>query len=261
MKARTLRTRIQTWRAKYCCPVCDSRVAAFLPLASYYSDNLHKHGWPFAVTDAETCNEKNYECPVCHASDRDRLYALYLRAYVFGGGPGGEFKIIDFAPSAPLSDFIRRRISESGITVSYRTADAFAPGVDDQVDITNLKIYDDAQFDFFICSHVLEHVADDRQALRELHRILKPGGHGILMVPIILSVDHIDEDPSVVDEGERWRRFGQDDHVRLYSKSGFIGRVQEAGFAVHEFGRDFFGTQEFARFGITNQSVLYVVQK
>jgi hypothetical protein len=33
---------------------------------------------------------------------------------------------------------------------------------------------------------------------------------GILVVPIVLSIDEIDEDPSVTDVAERWRRFGQD---------------------------------------------------
>ena len=69
--------------------------------------------------------------------------------------------------------------------------------VDDKVDITDMTIYPDNHFDFFICSHMLEHVFDDRKALRELYRILKWGGQGILVVPIVLSIDEIDEDPSV----------------------------------------------------------------
>lgn len=81
------------------------------------------------------------------------------------------------------------------------------------------------------------------------------------MVPIILELQEIDEDPSVVDEAERWRRFGQNDHVRLYSKPGFLGRVQEAGFVVHQYGKESFGEEVFTRSGIAHQSVLYVVEK
>ena len=133
--------------------------------------------------------------------------------------------------------------------------------MDDKVDITDLQVYGDDQFDFFLCSHVLEHVSDDRKALRELYRILKPDGKGILMVPIILSLNQTDEDPTIVDEGERWRRFGQDDHVRLYSKNDFIERVEEIGFRVYQYGKEFFGEDAFTRTGITSQSVLYVVEK
>jgi glycosyltransferase involved in cell wall biosynthesis len=116
-------------------------------------------------------------------------------------------------------------------------------------------------FDALICSHVLEHVADDRQALSELYRVLKPGGWGILMVPIILTLEEIDEDPQVTDEAERWRRFGQFDHVRLYNKSGFVDRVEAAGFVVRQLGMAYFGEAAFQQLGLTKTSVLYVAEK
>ncbi len=124
-----------------------------------------------------------------------------------------------------------------------------------------MGIYADGSIGFFICSHVLEHVADDRRALAELYRVLKPGRRGILVVPIVLTITEIDEDPTITDPAERWRRFGQDDHVRLYSKQGFLARVRDAGFVVHQLDRAFFGAETFARHGITQQSVLYVVEK
>ena len=80
-------------------------------------------------------------------------------------------------------------------------------------------------------------------------------------MPIVLSIDdEIDEDPSVTDVAERWRRFGQDGHVRLYSKQGFVKRVEEAGFVVHQLGQKFFGQKVFKQYGITPQSVLYIVE-
>lgn len=259
--ARALQARARALLAKYDCPVCGTRVNAFRPLPEYYTENLEKYGWPYEVTEAETCNHLGYLCPNCEASDRDRLYAIYVKDYLQGLQPGSVIRIVDFAPSPPLSQFIRKEIAKSTQEISYRTADAFAANVDDTVDISDLKPYQDDHFDFFLCSHVLEHVIDDRKALRELHRILKNGGKGILMVPIILSINEIDEDPTVVDEGERWRRFGQDDHVRLYSKNGFLDRVREAGFTVYQYGRDFFGEELFSRSGISAESVLYVVEK
>ena len=260
-RARALQARVHTLRAKYRCPVCNSRVEAFQPLSEYYAENAKRYGYPFKVEEAETCNDLGYSCPSCQASDRDRLYALYLGDYLRNLKSDTVARIVDFAPSPPLSEFIRSQIARSVQDISYRTADAFAEGVDDKVDIAELRPYEDGQFDFFICSHVLEHVTDDKRALRELYRILKPGGRGILMVPIILSIAEIDEDPTITDEGERWRRFGQDDHVRLYSKNGFVERVKEAGFVIYQYGRDFFGQELFACNGISNQSVLYVVEK
>jgi SAM-dependent methyltransferase len=247
--------------ARYRCPVCNSRVNAFERLPEFYLENQEKYGFPYRPEEAETCNHRGYLCPYCQASDRERLYALYLRNYLGSLNSSDVISIVDFAPSAPLSDFIRRQIKASESTVSYRTADYSGQGVDDKVDITNLEKYAEGQFDFFICSHVLEHVTDDGKALRELYRVLQRGGKGILMVPIILSLKQIDEDPTISDERERWRRFGQDDHVRIYSKRGFIERVEDSGFQVHQYGKEFFGEKLFIRAGITSQSVLYVVEK
>ena len=258
-RARALQKQVQLINSKYYCPVCESKVVSFLPLPEFYRENQQKYGFPFRSDEAETCSDDAYLCPTCGASDRDRLYALFLGDYI--ASLESPIHMVDFAPSEALSAFIRRLIKSSGKDIRYRTADLLADNVDDQVDIADLQSYENDQFAFFICSHVLEHVPDDRKALRELHRILKPGGKGILMVPIILSIAEIDEDPEVTDEGERWRRFGQFDHVRLYSKSGFLERVRAAGFKVKELGKEFFGEDLFARTGISSQSVLYIVEK
>ncbi len=198
---------------------------------------------------------------MCRASDRDRLYALYIQGYLAKVATDGAIEILDFAPSAAFSRFMKRTLGRSGLRASYQTADLNLEGVDVHVDITDMAIYGDNRFDFFICSHILEHVSDDRQALGELYRILRPRGWGILMVPIVLGLARIDEDPAVLDESERWRRFGQGDHVRLYSKEVFVERVRLAGFNLHHYGIEYFGEDNFSRCGITKQSILYVVEK
>src|ERR1051326_4209608 len=258
-RVRALQKQVKLINARHYCPVCVSTVKSFLPLPEFFRENQRKYGFPYQTKDAETCNEAAYLCPSCGASDRDRLYALFLGKYIASLESGVQ--MVDFAPSEPLSAFIRSVIKSSGKDIRYRTADLLAENVDDRVDIVDLRAYESEQFTFFICSHVLEHVPDDRKALRELHRILRRGGKGILMVPIILSLEQIEEDPDVDDEGERWRRFGQFDHVRLYSKTGFLDRVRKAGFDVHELGKEFFGDELFTRTGITSQSVLYIVEK
>jgi SAM-dependent methyltransferase len=246
---------------RFYCPVCDHRVNRFEPLAQHFLAEVEKYGFPYTVDEAETCNAAYYACPLCGAADRERLYALYLRDYFRQAQTARPLRLVDFAPSAPLSQFIRRALAETARPFSYRTADLLRADVDDRVDITAMDCYEASAFDFFICSHVLEHVPDDGRALAELYRILRPGGRGILVVPIVLTVTEIDEDPSVTDPAERWRRFGQDDHVRLYSKQGFLARVEAAGFVVHQLGREHFGAETFRKHGISEQSVLYVVEK
>ncbi len=227
----------------------------------FFRDEPVNFGYRYSVAEAETCNADKYSCPWCGAADRERLYALFLTDHLAGVGSRAETTIVDFAPSAPLSKFILRLTTGLPQKFCYRTADLFMEGVDDPIDIMDMPSYSDESVDFFICSHVLEHVDDDRRALRELYRILKVGGQGILMVPIVLTIEEIDEDPSVTDIAERWRRFGQWDHVRLYSKTGFLSRVQQVGFAVRQLGHEHFGKAKFKTYGITEQSVLYVVEK
>ena len=97
-----------------------------------------------------------------------------------------------------------------------------------QMDLTNIY-FPDETFDVIYTSHVLEHILDDRKAMRELYRVLKTGGWAILNVPIGAEVTY--EDPSVVDPDERERIFGQWDHVRIYGQD-YYDRLRESGFTV-----------------------------
>ncbi len=122
----------------------------------------------------------------------------------------------------------------------YVTADLAQPGVDLVLDVTALDL-PDASFDAILCSHVLEHVDDDRSAMAVLRRITAPGGWCAVMVPIDLGRETTYEDPSITSPEDRRRAFWQHDHVRLYAAD--IGdRLAAAGFDVervrpeHEFG-------------------------
>ncbi|OBI15436.1 hypothetical protein A5712_28305 [Mycobacterium sp. E2327] len=213
---------------------------------------LARHGHPYSLDDFETLNHRRYLCPVCGSSDRDRLYKLYIDNFL---QPNGSRRMLEFAPVPSLSAYLRGRSD-----LEYRTADLMMAGVDDVVDITDMATYADGSFDFFICSHILEHVPDDGRALRELYRILAPGGRGIVMTPVAPE-GSFDEDPSETDEGERWRRFAQGDHVRLYDRSTLSSRIRQSGFELSALDARSFGQDTFSRHGIARGSVLYVVHK
>ena len=104
-------------------------------------------------------------------SARDRLYAFYLEQYFAKARQESAIRIVDFAPSPLLKSFIKNLAIALNRLIVYRTADLLMQDVDDNVDIVDMTIYSDNHFDFFICSHMLEHVIDDRRALRELFRI------------------------------------------------------------------------------------------
>lgn len=238
------------------CSVCDTGLKYFNPLPLHYFEQLDKHQYIHPIFTAETINIFQYTCPACGASDRDRLYALYLKRQFEKLSPYKEYSFIDFAPAMSLANFIKKMPC-----LKYRSADLYMDGVDDKVDITDLSVYRDDSVDFLLCSHVLEHIEEDRKAMRELYRILKPGGWGIIMVPVLLSLKEIYENYSITSEADRWKHFGQNDHVRIYSKSGFIERLEEAGFFVRQYDKHSFGEEVFTRHGIHSRSVLYIAEK
>lgn len=239
------------------CPACGRRVREFLPFPREVAELLARHGFrlPWESSAWETFNREAYTCPFCDATDRERLYALYLRERL-APDLGAGLRLLDIGPSRPMTRFIRRRLR-----IAYRSADLCNPEADDRVDLADMRIYRDGEFDALLCSHVLEHVPDDRRAMAELFRVLRPGGWGIVMTPIPVGKDRTDEDPGVTDVSERLRRFGQEDHVRIYSGADFTERLQNAGFRVTKLGRGHFGPEAFERCGLTPQSALYVVEK
>jgi SAM-dependent methyltransferase len=136
-------------------------------------------------------------------------------------------KMLHFAPEKFFKTLFSGRFGQ------YETADLFEPGVDYKVDIQNLP-FEDATYDFVFASHVLEHIPDDKKAIREIRRILRPNGIAILPVPIIcentieypepnpLEHDHV-RAPGL-DFYERYKE--QFKRVEVYSSDSFPAEYQ-----------------------------------
>ncbi|MBO6235387.1 MAG: glycosyltransferase [Schwartzia sp.] len=231
------------------CACCDHFVAAYLPLPSGYEAMAKKFNAP--KRQAEMLNKEEYTCPTCYASDRERAYAIWMKRHLDAAQP--NLHILDIAPSAATRSFIKKNFP----LADYKCGDLFMPDVDYKLDIMDMHQIETESIDFFLCSHVLEHVRDDKQAMKELWRILRYGGRGICVVPMDLLQKEIDEDPDCTDVGERWRRFGQDDH----SKQGYLARLQEAGFFVKEYNAKDFGSKAMQENGLSGTATVYVVYK
>ena len=234
--------------------MCGAVNVKMHPLPIHFFEQWQKHQTihnPFFI---ETMNIAHYMCSKCYASDRDRLYALYFTQYA--SAKKETIKLLDIAPDNSLSVFLK-----AFINIEYRSMDLMMPDVDDNLDITNMHAYNNEQFDFFVCSHVLEHIPDDKKAMRELYRILKKGGKGIVMVPLNLQLQETVEDIQCTDITLRWKNFFQDDHVRMYAKQNFVNRLVAAGFIVEQLGIEHFSKKVFEKNAVYSTSVLYVVNK
>jgi SAM-dependent methyltransferase len=205
---------------RYECPLCQARLGSLHPLGENFPVLVEKN-----VVGGR---QRNARCPCCKSSDRERLIYLFLlyQTDLFSR----PTKLLHVAPEKRLTKLIAKFSH-----LDYLTADldSSPSRVMEQMDITDIH-YPDASFDAILCNHVLEHVPEDRVAMTELYRVLRPGGWAILQVPISLTLDTTFEDPSISSPEERERAYGQHNHVRLYGRD-YIKRLQSVGFIVNEF--------------------------
>jgi SAM-dependent methyltransferase len=185
-------------------------------------------------------------CPQCGAFERHRLSWLYLKSNTALFREPTRF--LHFAPE----EFLRARIA-SNLNVSY-TAASYNPAQPDQgIDIQRLP-FADGSFDLVFCSHVLEHVPDDRLAMRELLRVLAPGGRALIMIPL-RNVPDTYEDFSITEPEERTKHFGQYDHVRWYGRD-VLTRLREAGFQVKiVYHTEALSLDEQVRYGVAPEPI------
>jgi len=182
------------------CPICDRNFSSWLR------------------------QQENGTCPSCDSKTRHRLLSLFLKKHsrIFDQ----PCRILHFAPDQCLRAKFQNRHN-----LEYTTADLSAPGVDVHTDLTNL-IFDDNSFDAIFCSHVLEHIPNDRAAMSQMYRVLSPNGIAYIQVPYN-RYEKSDEDPNVTDPVEREKRFGQFDHLRVYGVD-LKERLESVGFQVKE---------------------------
>jgi hypothetical protein len=182
-----------------CCNICGGRFSGFVSMES--GDLL---------------------CPRCGSLPRQRRLWIILQPFI---DREDSIKILHFSPSRILQKKLRHRKPSQYITSDYEAkADA-----DKHYDITHIPESENS-YGLIICFHVLEHVPDDRQAIRELYRILKPEGRVFIQTPF--RDGDIYEDKTINTGAERLHHFGQEDHVRIYSVKGLVSRLKEAGFSV-----------------------------
>lgn len=221
------------------CPLCGCRRRKFLP-----------YGY---VTQREDAL-----CPNCLALERHRLLWLWLiRESDIGRGAMALPKLLHAAPEVALMRKFRKMYASA--PDRYVTADLESPLADMHFDIQQIPLAD-GEFDAVICNHILEHVEDDRKAVREIFRILRPGGWAVLLAPVDLGREHTFEDDTITDPAERTRIFGQYDHRRIYGRD-YAKRLAEAGFEVYDENyRERFSVKEQRLYALPDDHI-YIVYK
>ncbi len=218
------------------CPCCQRNFSRFLPGPE------HQGG------------EHRQFCDRCQSRERHRLFMLYVaRKTDLLTRPQA---VLHFSPNAGIA---LRLVNQPGLTY-FTTNYSHDPTTHLQMDITQLACADNA-FDVIICSHVLEHIPDDMAALRELYRVLKPGGWANLNVPLRHGLAETFEDWSVTTPEDRLRVFGQWDHVRNIG-TDYADRMRAAGFQMElSVAGNVFTDAEITRFGLNRNETLFIARK
>ncbi|MFN3196095.1 MAG: class I SAM-dependent methyltransferase [Chlorobiota bacterium] len=166
-----------------------------------------------------TLENGNRLCPNCGSLPRTRRLWELIRSDLEGK------TLLHFSPSSSMKQNIAKSDVKKYITTDYE--DEFQ--AEEQYDIQNIEL-DDNSVDRIICFHILEHIPDDKKAMKELYRILKKEGLCYIQTPF--KEGEIYESESITTPEGRLEHFGQEDHLRIYSVTGLKQRLEEAGFGV-----------------------------
>jgi len=219
------------------CPCCGGRFSQFLPFG-FKKKRL------------------NAQCPQCSALERHRLLWLYLQRETELFTSHQQFKVLHVAPETCFEEAFRKLPN-----VDYLSIDLESPRAMKHMDLTDLPLGNNS-FDVIFCVHVLEHIPDAPKAMREMFRVLKPGGLGVILVPIDKKLSQTFEDPSLTSKEDRTRYYGQWDHVRQYGLD-YADKLREAGFQVDviENYAQKLGTDSLRRYGVHDSEDLYISHK
>ena len=230
------------------CVYCNKSVGDWLP---YRDGNRSPVSEKLEVIGSDVVN---FYCPACECFDRERHLYLYFNALnlwptIYVGD------VLHIAPERKLAEVISTK------TKNYIKGD-LSPSDNSivQLDLTNTKFLKNS-FDVIIANHVLEHIGDDRAALKEIFRILKPGGVAVLQAPFSPLLPESLECPSLQSDELRNFLFGQEDHVRLYGMD-YFDRIRKVGLEVEIINHsELLGSVDSQQYGVNFYEPLILAKK
>jgi SAM-dependent methyltransferase len=216
------------------CPCCSWRVRAFTMGGGSFRARVTGY------------------CPRCNAKARHRRVWLYLqeRTPLFGQ----PCRLLHVAPHYSLFRRLSKLPGHEYVSIDLESG----PNVTITGDLTSLP-FGGERFDALICVHVLEHVEDDRSAMGEMHRVLRPGGWALINVPYDRNRPTF-EDARVLTPNARRAAFGEATHVRVYG-TDLEDRLRAAGFEVDIDHGDSISEATKARYGLTGDEAILLCTK
>ena len=219
---------------RFYCPICKSRLRKFKPLLTKDYSRL-----------GAKC------CPVCNSMERHRWIWIFLnqKTDLFDGK---HKKMLHIAPEKHFTVLFSKIPN-----LDYLSGDLEPGRGMERIDITDIG-FPDKSFDVIFCCHVLEHVPDDLQAMREFYRVLTDDGWALLVVPI--TGEKTFEDFAVKDSEQRRLVFNHPGHVRICGPD-YKDRMISVGFSVTTAAPfDLLNQEQMRRFGLKKQ-IIFICHK
>ncbi|MBD3343818.1 MAG: methyltransferase domain-containing protein [Chitinivibrionales bacterium] len=216
------------------CPCCNGNFKKFLPAGQ--NEN----------------RRENAKCPDCSSLERHRLTAYLSKKLLIGRS---QIRFLHIAAEQCLISFFGNMNPQL-----YVTGELEGRNCTINFSIESIPFKDET-FDVALCSHVLEHVLQDRLAITEFYRVLNKNGIAFLEVPVDKSIRCTIEGSPSMSREERIRILKQEDHQRLYGLD-FSSRLTEAGFAVEEIdvAREF-SHEDIKKYGFDIEEIFFVCRK
>ncbi|MEO8771338.1 MAG: class I SAM-dependent methyltransferase [Ferruginibacter sp.] len=232
----------------YACNVCAAMYSHFVP------------DYPSIENKAAIENNhviagygENIFCPNCMSTARERLVIAFLKDSINISGK----EVLHLSPEKNIYQFLKEKASVTTADLLpgfYKTID----GMVQKQDATQFS-FDDKQFDLVIANHILEHIPDDRKAMKEIYRVMKPGAMAILQVPYSEKMQSTIEDPSINDAAKQSALYGQKDHVRIYLLNDYVERLKKTGFLVEVLSAD--QLEKYLKFAVQPEEKLFKIFK
>lgn len=236
------------WWSKFLAPLVD-----ILFRGNDFTDPINGKSYRKFLPYGYVKQRDNALSPGTLSLERHRLLWLYLNNET--NFFSKTLKVLHIAPEQCFYNLFKNLKN-----INYTTFDLNSPLADIKGDICNLPFKENS-FDFILCNHVLEHINDDKKAMKELYRVLNKNGTAILQVPINQKSSKTFEDSSIVDKKERIEKFGQYDHIRLYGLD-YFKKLEAFGFKVDplKYSKEF-TESEIIKYGLIKDEIIPVCKK
>jgi SAM-dependent methyltransferase len=231
------------------------KLSPILYAGNRYEDPINEKTYrkflPYGYSGSAKRN--NVLSPGTLSLERHRLLWLYLKNKT--DFFTANYKMLHIAPEQCFY-----KIFKSMKNLDYTTGDYNSPIADIHFDLHHAP-FEDNSFDVIFCNHVLEHVEDANQCMRELYRIMRPGGWGIFQIPQDMTRQVTYEDKSITDPLEREKHFWQKDHLRLFGLD-YKDWLERAGFNVtlDEYAKSL-TPEQLDRYRISTGDAIYLCRK